>query len=165
MTYRYGFYEIQGINSLAKTIWLVPSISTFTIVGTFLKEWTVNWMFPLTKMTPMCMLVVLVCICHWRYSRPKTFDFATWNHDDVIKWKNFSRYWPFVRGIHRSSLNSPHKGQWCGAWMFYLIYSRINGRVNSGEAGDLRQLRAYYDVSVMIIRKLKMPNSQICVQL
>ena len=23
-------------------------------------------------------------------------------HDDVIKWKNFPRYWPFVRGIHRS---------------------------------------------------------------
>ena len=25
------------------------------------------------------------------------------SHDDVIKWKHFSRYWPFVRGIHRSS--------------------------------------------------------------
>ena len=23
-------------------------------------------------------------------------------HDDVIKWKHFSRYGPFVRGIHRS---------------------------------------------------------------
>ena len=22
-------------------------------------------------------------------------------HDDVIKWKQFPRYWPFVRGIHR----------------------------------------------------------------
>ena len=22
-------------------------------------------------------------------------------HDDVIKWKHFPRYWPFVRGIHR----------------------------------------------------------------
>ena len=25
-------------------------------------------------------------------------------HDDVIKWKHFSRYWPFVRGIHRSPI-------------------------------------------------------------
>ena len=32
-------------------------------------------------------------------------------HDDVIKWKHFPRYWPFVRGIHRSPVNSPHKGQ------------------------------------------------------
>ena len=23
-------------------------------------------------------------------------------HDDVIKWKYFQRYWPFIRGIHRS---------------------------------------------------------------
>ena len=29
-------------------------------------------------------------------------------HDDVSKWKHFPRYWPFVRGIHRSPLNS-HK--------------------------------------------------------
>ena len=31
------------------------------------------------------------------------------------KWKLFPRDWPFVRGIHRSSVNSPHKGQWRGA--------------------------------------------------
>ena len=30
-------------------------------------------------------------------------------HDDVIKWKHFPRYWPFVRGIHRSPGNSPHR--------------------------------------------------------
>ena len=39
-------------------------------------------------------------------------------HDDVIKWEHFPRYWPFVRGIHRSPVNSPHKGQWRGALMF-----------------------------------------------
>ena len=33
------------------------------------------------------------------------------HHDDVIKGKHFPRYWPFVRGIHRSPVNSPHKGQ------------------------------------------------------
>ena len=37
------------------------------------------------------------------------------SHDDVIKWKHFPRYWPFVRGIHRSSVHSPRKGQWRGA--------------------------------------------------
>ena len=42
-------------------------------------------------------------------------------HDDVIKWKHFPGYRPFVRGIHRSSVTSPHKGQWCGALMFTLI--------------------------------------------
>ena len=52
-------------------------------------------------------------------------------------------------GIHRSPVNSPHKGQWRGASMFSLICARINGWVNNGEAGDLRRYRAYYDVSVM----------------
>ena len=70
-------------------------------------------------------------------------------HDDVIKWKHFPRYWPFVRGIHRSPVNSPHKGQWRGALMFSLIGAKLNGWVNSREAGDLRRYRAHYDVMVM----------------
>ena len=70
-------------------------------------------------------------------------------HDDVIKWKHFPRYWPFVRGIHRPPVNSPHKGQWRGALMFTLICARINGWVNNGKAGDLRRNRAHYDVIVM----------------
>ena len=57
-------------------------------------------------------------------------------HDDVIKWKYFPRYWPFVRGIHRSPVNSPYKGQY-------------------REAGDLiRYHRAHYDVTVMLWKKL-----------
>ena len=60
----------------------------------------------------------------------------SFNHDDVIKWKHFPRYWPFVRGIHRSPVNSPHKGQWRGALMFSLICAWINGWVNNREAGD-----------------------------
>ena len=41
--------------------------------------------------------------------------------DDVIKWNHLPRYWPFVRGIHRWPVNSPHKGQCHGALMFSLI--------------------------------------------
>ena len=74
--------------------------------------------------------------------------FWTW-YDDVIKWKLFQRYWPFVRGIHRSPVNSPHKGQWRGALTFSFICCRINGWVNNRWAGDLRRRRAHYDVIVM----------------
>ena len=66
-----------------------------------------------------------------------------------LKWKHFPRNWPFVRGIHRSPVKSPHKGQWRGALMFTLICARINGWVNNREAGDLRRHRAHYDVIVM----------------
>ena len=68
---------------------------------------------------------------------------------DVIKWKHFPRYWPFLRGIHRSLVNSLHKGQWRRALMFSLICAWMNGWVNNGEAGDLRRHRAHYDVIVM----------------
>ena len=70
-----------------------------------------------------------------------------WNeyHDNVIKWIQFPRYCPFVRGIHRSPVNSPHKGQWRGALMFSLTCAWINTR----EAGDLRRHLAHYDVTVM----------------
>ena len=70
-------------------------------------------------------------------------------YDDVIKWKHFPRYWPFVRGIHRPPVNSPHKGQWRGALMFPLIYAWINGWVNNREASDLRRHRAHYDITLM----------------
>ena len=70
-------------------------------------------------------------------------------HDDVIKWKHLPRYWPFVRDNHRSPMDSPHKGQWCGALMFSLIYALTNGWVNSHDTGDLRRHRARYDVIVM----------------
>ena len=72
-------------------------------------------------------------------------------HDDVIKWKYFPRYWPFVQGIHRSLVNSPHKGQWRGALMFSLICAWINRWVNNREAGDLRRHRFHYDVIVMAL--------------
>ena len=70
-------------------------------------------------------------------------------HEDVIKWKHFPRNWPFVRGIHRSPVNSLHKGQWRVALMFSLIYVWINDWVNNREAGDLRRYRAHSDVIVM----------------
>ena len=70
-------------------------------------------------------------------------------HDDVIKWKHFPRYWPFVRRIHRSPVNSPHKGQWRGALMFSLISAWMNIWVNNRKAGDPRRPFGHYDVSVM----------------
>ena len=72
-------------------------------------------------------------------------------HDDVIKWKHFPRYWPFVWGIHRSPVNSPHKGQWHGALMFSLICAWINTWVNNREAGDLRCHHAHHDVIVIVV--------------
>ena len=84
--------------------------------------------------------------CEWHDIDHVTLSFM---HDDVIKWKHFPRHWPFVRGIHWSPVNSPHKGQWRGALIFSLICSWINGWVNNGEASDLTRHGTHYDVIVM----------------
>ena len=51
---------------------------------------------------------------------PLTHMPKTGIHDDVIKWKHFSCYWPFVRGIHRSLVISHKKASdtelWCFRW-------------------------------------------------
>ena len=70
-------------------------------------------------------------------------------HDDVIKWKYFPPYWPFVRGIHRSPVDSLHKGHWRGAFIFALICPWTNGWANYRDAGDLRRHHDHYDVTIM----------------
>ena len=57
-------------------------------------------------------------------------------HDDVIKWKHFEHYCPFVRG------NFQQKGHWRGMFMYSLICAWITDWVNNRKAGDLRCHRA-----------------------
>ena len=71
------------------------------------------------------------------------------HHDDVIKWKYFPRYWPFVRGIHRQSLDSPHKGQWRGALVFSLMCAWKNGSAKTRDDDYFSCHRAHYDVTVL----------------
>ena len=83
----------------------------------------------------------------YQYFLPE--EYVVCKHDDVIKWKHFPRYWPFVRGIHRWPVDSPHKAQWHEALMFSLICAWTNGWVINRNAGDLGRNRAHYDVTVM----------------
>ena len=109
------------------------------------------------QIIPYQLMLRALCFCklsisNYNYMRLSCFT-CVWDwkgHDDVIKWKYFPRYWPFICGIHWSPVNSPHKGQWRGALMYSLISAWINGWVNNREAGDLRRRRAHYDVTVMI---------------
>ena len=95
-----------------------------------------------------------------RYRAPVSVPY----NDDVIKWKHFPGYWPFVRGNHQSLVISPHKGQWRGALMFSLICARINGWVNNRVAGDLRRRRAHYEVTVMYNYRRIWRRSEVCWQ-
>ena len=76
--------------------------------------------------------------------------------------ENFPCYWPFVRGIHWSPVNSPHKGQWRTALIISLICAWPNSWVNDHNAGDLRRHRAHHDVTVMEIQHTLFPCGLRC---
>ena len=119
------------------------------------------------KKVPRRNLVVasekICCSRHWRSlwrnppSRGWGISWSKWENTGrsrecpwcLIKWKHFPRYWPFVRGIHRSPVNSPHKGQWRGALIFFLICVWTNGWMNNRDADDLRRHSAYHDVTLV----------------
>ena len=95
--------------------------------------------------------------CHtymsFKYRYVTNIRSASWCcDDDVIKWKHFPRYWPFVRGIDRSPVDSPHKGQWRAALALSMICTWKNGWVNNRDYGDLRSHHTHYDVTVIIPR-------------
>ena len=80
------------------------------------------------------------------------------SHDDVIKWKHFLRSWSFARRIHRSSVDSPHKGQWCRALMFSLICAWINDWANNRDAGGLKGHRTHCDATIMHMATIQFPR-------
>ena len=75
---------------------------------------------------PICCYTGAPTLVVWWYTTRMTtipsimapMAYGELRHDDVIKWKQFTRYWHFVRGIQRPPVNSPHKGQWRGAVVF-----------------------------------------------
>ena len=118
-------------------------------------------MSDISPLMPMHQDPLLVYIFQWiRTSKTNgqkmsLESFKMIRHDDVTKWKHFPRYWPFLRGIHRWPVNSPHKGQWRWALMFCLICIWINRWVKNRKVGDLRCHHVHYDVTAMKIADMK----------
>ena len=92
---------------------------------------------------------------HWYLKSPTAWNCfeilfrITTENDDIIKWKHFPRYLPFVWEIQQSPVNSPDKGRWRRALMFPLICTWTNSGVNTRYAADLKRHRAHYEVNVM----------------
>ena len=78
----------------------------------------------------------------------ETVQYTSWWRHQM---GTFSALLVICAGNSSVTMNPPHKGQWHGALMFSMICAWIKGRVNNGEAGDLRRRRAHYDVTVMIV--------------
>ena len=101
---------------------------------------------------PMCFIWSVFCsllwdvyFCkYWPYNNPCCAEFIWGNYVNLFyhppwngasSWDLFSPWWrdqtelfpfyrPFVKGIHRSLLDSPHKGRWHGSLMFFFICAR-----------------------------------------
>ena len=65
-------------------------------------------------------------------------------HDDVMTWNRFPHYWPFLRGIHRSPVDSPHKGPAIRSFRVYLLLQQRSYRW-------FKKPYALFDVTVMLL--------------
>ena len=54
------------------------------------------------------------CLVYWRIYALLGLNDLINDHDNVIKWKHFPRYWPFVRGIPR--IKASDAELWCFRW-------------------------------------------------
>ena len=145
---RYGCTIVMSYIEINKAVsqWLL----TFNLCISVTWPLTCAFHIPCTHTPEIIDMHRGVCDNMWKHTiMIANCMFLILSHDDIIKWKRFPRYWPFVWGIHRWPVNSPHKGQWHGTLMFSLICTWINGWVYNREAGDLRHHRAHYDVKVM----------------
>ena len=140
-----------GYCSLAQAIDIITSQQHLTLQDTEYITWNMH------------MVSYLFCCVNninfkWIDSThlPLTLRFASL-HDDVIEWKRFPHYWPFVQGIHRSPVNSLRKGQWHGALLFSLICTSINSWVNNHEA-------AIWDDIVIVMDIGKIIHWRICIK-
>ena len=145
----FGWFVIigSGYYSTIRHSWPRHQTETFSTLLAHCKgNLPVTSGFPLTAAKPMLM-----------HCRKVSFEHI---HDDVIKWKHFPRYWPFVWGIHRSPVNSLHKGQWRGInenkWKHHITGAfcegnrTVNGRCPLQRRGRLP--------SISMSRRLK-PNA------
>ena len=84
-----------------------------------------------------------------------------YEHNSIVKHAPVCTWWRHQMETFSASLalcggnspvtrvNSPHKGQWCGALMFSCICTWIKGSLNNRETGDLRRHGTHCDVIVM----------------
>ena len=92
-----------------------------------------------------CNCVSSLCsILGWKNEHCCFYRPPWWRH----KMEKFSSLLAICAGNSPVTVNSPHKGQWCGALIFSLICTWINGWVINREAGNLRRHRAHYYIIV-----------------
>ena len=97
--------------------------------------------WPVTrKMFPFDDVIMFSQKCSRKTPTGVNLGCIVWVHDDVINWRYFPSHWPFVRGIHRWPVDSLHKGQWHGVFMFSLMCPWTNSWANNRDAVEFETL-------------------------
>ena len=103
----------------------------------------IKWYCP----TELFIFYTCVTIVNALWTVNKYIAVVCTTHDDVIS--IFRGSWPFVRGTHRSPVDSLNNCQWSGALMFSSICAWTKRWANNRVASGLRRHRAHDEVPVM----------------
>ena len=97
----YVLYAVRAhVYFVAFCVWCVSHL----FVNSTMK-W-VMWQYSRHE-TPICRKMYFHFTFHLHYFKFGDRIDLKLNHDDVIKWRHFPRYWPFERGIHLSPQKGP----------------------------------------------------------
>ena len=99
--YTISYIRYKHIYNISQELWEYSRFLSFTVFRFCFTVFTGAW--PIEPSSPL----------------PLQQTLSIWvNHDDVIKWKHFPRYWPFVRGILRwiPLIKDSCAGLWCFLW-------------------------------------------------
>ena len=79
-------------------------------------------------------------------------------HGDIITWKHFPHYRPFLLGINRSAADSLNKGQWCGALMSSMsrvvvsccVIDMVKKNQNNHEVSNWNYISFYKEIEISL---------------
>ena len=105
-------------------LWILCIIILWYFLYVYMYIYSFIYLLKTRDLLPLGANVIWFTKCRLQMKFP-TLSFTYWhiarapNAWWCLQMETFPRHWPFVQGIHWWPLNSPHKGHWRGASMFY----------------------------------------------
>ena len=128
------------------------------------KAWKKHWMVLCMEQHKTSFLGVPSKICVFMFVMAVVCVIS--RHDDVMTWKHYLHYWPFVRGIHWSPVDSPHKGSVMQS--FHVSFDASLNKLLKKQLRDRWNEMSWcsFDVTIISIYQTVIqcgPTSQLCI--
>ena len=104
--------------------------------------------FPSVQSESSIVKLQIITLFSWYVLHMFDNKHCLWMHSDVIKWKQFPRYWPF-----REDLTGKFHSQMpvMGSVDVFLTFAWTNYWANHRDAGHLRRHHAHFNVNLLIL--------------